>query len=95
MSEKITIGLGEGGAKVEVEFTYDKGFRGSREEPPEPATVEIESVMFRGIDIIDTLHYSALEEVEDKIWKHLDRQEQDAAEEKADYLYHARKDEEI
>ncbi len=54
---------------VEVEFSYNKGFRGNREEPPEPEEVEIENVLYNGQNVNDIIDMELLEE---KLWEVID-----------------------
>ena len=51
---------------VEVEFSYSKGFKGNREEPPEPEKLEIENVLYNGQNVNDIIDMELLEE---KLWE--------------------------
>lgn len=54
--------------EVDVEFTYYKGFAGSREEPPEDPEIDICSVMFNGKDIYETISEEQMEDLCTQIW---------------------------
>ncbi len=41
------------GVEVTVEYEADKGYPGSREEPPEPAYVDVITIKIGGEDITD------------------------------------------
>ena len=47
---------------IEVEFTYTKGWSGSREEPPENDEMEIDNVYFEGYKVNDIVNYETIEE---------------------------------
>ena len=51
---------------VEVEFEFNKGFKGNNEEPPEPEEVEIIKVKYNGITVDDIVDYDI---VEQNLWK--------------------------
>ncbi len=48
-----TLGITVYGVSVDVDFNAYKGYAGSREEPPEPAYVEIEAIRIGKEDITD------------------------------------------
>lgn len=51
---------------VQVEFDYNKGFKGNREEPPEPESVDIIKVIYNDTDVTDITDMKILEE---KLWE--------------------------
>jgi hypothetical protein len=59
-TEEITLNEGT----VEVTFTYYAGRPGTREEPPEPEEIEVEKVMFLGIDVTPILGHEAFSTIE-------------------------------
>ena len=59
-----TYTIAHAGLTCRVTAVRYPGFAGTREDPPEPESAEIKSVVFNGIDIADDLtddHLTALE----------------------------------
>jgi hypothetical protein len=77
---------------VEVTFDHDKGFKGSRDEPPEPECVEIVKVVYQGIDITPILGNEAFEELEEKLLRLAEERTQGEREMRADAEYEELKD---
>lgn len=50
-SAQVTFGKIE----LDIHYLYFKGYPGSREEPPEEASVEVEKIIYQGIDVIDLI----------------------------------------
>ena len=71
------------GFSLRISFDYDKGFKGSQLEPPEPELIEIEKVVLLHkldfhapmcpseieIDITDLLHDKQFLEIETILWE--------------------------
>jgi len=47
---------------IEVQAEYFAGYKGSREEPPEDDTLEIEYVTYNGNDVSDIVDWETVEE---------------------------------
>jgi hypothetical protein len=80
-----TVKLNDG--EVEVTFDHYKGFKGSREEPSEPESVEIEKVVYKGIDITPILGNEAFKALEEKLLNLAEERKQSSLEMKADAEY--------
>lgn len=52
-------------ATVDVIYDYDGGYKGDYYQPPEPESVYISSVMYKGVDIIDCISDKDMEDLED------------------------------
>jgi len=75
----ITTTLTIENVELEIEYTYFKGCKGSRDsfmgkagagpqlEPDEPASIEIESIKVKDIDIYELLSKSIIEKVEEEV----------------------------
>jgi len=65
------------GFSLRISFDYDKGFKGSQLEPPEPSLIEIEKVELLWdtigaedkVDITDLLHDKQFPEIETLLWE--------------------------
>jgi hypothetical protein len=71
---KFTESVVYNGEEIEVSGCYYKACRGMRErgtglqlEPDEPASIEIESIMYKGIDVVNLLE-SAFIDIEGLVW---------------------------
>jgi hypothetical protein len=53
---------------LEVQFTYTKGWGGSREEPPEPENLEIEEITYKNIDVSNIVD---IDIVTENVWDHI------------------------
>lgn len=52
--------------EVEVAYYYDKGYEGSFYEPPEPESIEICEIMYKGVDAIYLINDKDLEKIKDE-----------------------------
>lgn len=80
-----------------IEYDFDKGWPGSREEPPEPPSVEV-TALYRvlddgtcenWVDILDTLNKAELDDLDQIVWSELESEaekEQAAMEDYADSI---------
>ena len=61
------------GFDLDITFDYYKGFSGSREEPPETESIDIEKVELithqNRLDITELLEETQLSEIEEKLWE--------------------------
>ena len=87
--------IGEGDAEVEVEYNFYGGYPGSYYQPPEPDEVEILSVLYKGIDIYETLVQCTVEYIEEKAFEEQNERFIDYLESKAEEEYENRKMETI
>lgn len=78
---------------VTVEYTYDLGYPGSYYQPDEPASVEIERVLYKGLDIQDMLSEAQLETLAEECLHDMSEAAQSAAESAADAEYERQKEE--
>lgn len=51
------------GIDLDVEFEYEAGFRGNREEPPEPPEIELVKITVQGVDIIEIMSHESIKDV--------------------------------
>jgi len=64
-----------GKVELEVHYLYFKGYPGSREDPPEEESVEVEKVIYQGIDVtelINEVNDDFYSKIENKILEGLD-----------------------
>jgi len=54
------------GEEVEIGFYYDKGDPGSYYQPPEPASVEIDYILYKGVDVQYILSEQVIEGLEEE-----------------------------
>jgi pantoate kinase len=73
-TEEITLNEGT----VEVTFTYYAGRPGTREEPPEPEEIEIEKVMYEGVDVTPILGHEAFSTIETILMEAHDKSNEEA-----------------
>lgn len=79
---------------VAVFFTYDAGYRGDYYQPPEPESAEIDSVIYNGVDIVNVLSESQLDELADKCINLVHKGAEAAAEAAAEAEYEDRRERE-
>jgi hypothetical protein len=87
-TEEITLHEGT----VEVTFTYYAGRPGTREEPPEPEEIEIDKVMYVGVDVTPILGHEDFKDIEEALGRLGEDRRNSAEELKADRLYEEEKD---
>jgi hypothetical protein len=75
---------------VEITYDYDKGYPGTYYQPSEPPSVEIVSIMFKGVDVAPL--FEDFEKLESECMENAAEQAKDAAEAEADYRYEQEKD---
>lgn len=87
------------GEPVTVTFTYDPGDPGNycglpeNGWPSEPASLEFESVMFKGVDILPIIDGTSMaDELVEKCIEYMEGCAESAAEDKAEAQYEARKE---
>lgn len=59
---------------LEVQFDYQPGWRGSREEPPEEPYIDVEKAWYKGTDVSDIVDFDV---IKDQLWEMRDNEETD------------------
>lgn len=54
--------------EVTVEYDYSKGFKGTYWQPPEPAEITINQIIWKGLDVLDMVSDSKIDSIKDEIW---------------------------
>ena len=67
----ITIEIPYMDESVIVTFTYNKGFAGNLEEPPEDPDIDIEEIKHNGADVSGIVDWDIIEEL---IWEYLNNE---------------------
>ena len=76
-----------------VEYTYDQGYPQTYWQPEEPDSVEIERVLYKGLDIQRVLTDDQLEALEEECLNDMNETAQSAAESAADAEYERQREE--
>lgn len=58
------------GDHVEVEFTFDKGYEATWDDPGCPDDCEVHSVNYKGVDILPIMHEDDIEAIYDYIYNY-------------------------